>query len=530
KITVNEYMDPFQLELAVTDFNETVKFLLPACGQLKAKIYNNRIRIQKNILLLDLMTTERHVLEIVNLPALFNDVDNETCVPIADSYFGESKIYIYKVKNKNILERWLITLDGEQVYDTMVAVTKYPIKVVNVNQNRIGIQTEGVDVYGLPRYEYVENFPQHKIVEERKENPLEYILTVKDNNEVKHYLIKRENKNKRFFITPTINFPTLSELVRHYTKTADGLCSKLTSAAPKITPSRKNLSKDTQESLKISRDQLQKIEKLGNGNFGEVWKGRWRGLADVAIKKIKLGNMNSESFLREFHVMKECDHPNLMKLYAVCIKRKSFWIIMEYLENGSLLNYLQKERNQISERAIINMSSQVVNAMKYLEKKNIVHRDLAARNVLISENINKVPIVKVADFGLVKKLVEDRMHKIQTETIPPIKWTALEAIKNEKFTTKSDVWSFGVLLWEMFSQGQEPYLELTNLEILAQLEKGYRMSKPDKCPGSLYYGIILDCWDEDPEKRPVFKYLLQYFEGYYLRPRDNCVLPDENVD
>lgn len=136
------------------------------------------------------------------------------------------------------------------------------------------------------------------LIREREADQLEYALTIKDDDGVKHYKIKKLDNDEGFFITPRIKFVSLTELVQYYSEKPDGLCGPLTFPAPKITPERKDLSKDTQENWEIPRNQLELKEKLGDGNFGEVWKGRWRGIVDVAIKTMKPGTMSSDAFLQ----------------------------------------------------------------------------------------------------------------------------------------------------------------------------------------------------------------------------------------
>ncbi|KIH51184.1 src domain protein, partial [Ancylostoma duodenale] len=211
---------------------------------------------------------------------------------------------------------------------------------------------------------------------------------------VKHYKIKRLDHDQGFFITTRRTFRTLQELVAYYSEMADGLCCQLTFPAPRIAPTRPDLSHDTQQNWEIPRNQLQLKRKLGDGNFGEVWYGKWRGIVEVAIKTMKPGTMSPEAFLGEAQIMKQCDHPNLVKLYAVCTREEPFYIITEYMCNGSLLHYLRNEGAALGIQALVDMAAQIANGMMYLEERKLVHRDLAARNVLVGEKISGVPVVK----------------------------------------------------------------------------------------------------------------------------------------
>lgn len=234
--------------------------------------------------------------------------------------------------------------------------------------------------------------------------------------------------------------------------------------------------------------------------------------------------------------MKHLDHPNLVRLYGVCKKEYVFYIVMEYLKNGSLLEYLREEKNKISEDMMMGMSAQIVDAMKYLDDNRLVHRDLGARNILVGETINGIPIVKVADFGMARKLMEENVYKPQNKLLCPIKWTAPEVFNTKEFTIKSDVWSFGILLWEIFSYGKAPYggkvvffiiKMIDNFssvwngwKALEEVNRGYRMEQPERCPDNVYYDIILQCWKKDPDCRPTFVELSSHFDKYYTYSGD----------
>ena len=237
------------------------------------------------------------------------------------------------------------------------------------------------------------------------------------------------------------------------------------------------LSYSTYDQWEIQRSSLKFQSKLGQGQFGEVHRGLWNNTTPVAIKSLKpgkikpltgksweflhfstdailkIGTMDPKDFLAEAQLMKRLRHPKLIQLYAVCTAEEPIYIITELMSNGSLLEFLQgKEGHNLTLPQLIDMAAQIASGMAYLESQNYIHRDLAARNVLVGEN----NIVKIADFGLARVIKEDE-YEARVGARFPIKWTAPEAINYSKFSIKSDVWSFGILLTELITYGRTPY-------------------------------------------------------------------------
>ena len=210
----------------------------------------------------------------------------------------------------------------------------------------------------------------------------------------------------------------------------------------------------------IDKGAVKLLKKLGAGNFGEVWQGLWNDTAKVAVKTLRKGTMKPGAFLKEAEIMKKLIHPKLVQLYGVCSRDEPFYIVTELMTKGSLLEFLRGDGQVLDMTKMINISAQVAEGMAFLESHGFVHRDLAARNVLVSDSL----VVKIADFGLSRVLVED-IYEAHEGARFPIKWTAPEACSELKFTIKSDVWSFGILLYEITTFGGIPYPGMANAEV-----------------------------------------------------------------
>jgi len=344
----------------------------------------------------------------------------------------------------------------------------------------------------------------------------DYSLSVRDGDTVKHYRIRQLDEGG-FFIARRVTFQSLQQLVAHYTRDADGLCVNLRKPCSRVeTPQTVGLSYNTSDQWEIPRSSLKLIRKLGQGQFGEVYEGLWNNTTPVAIKTLKPNTMNAQDFLSEAGIMKKLRHPKLIQLYAVCTMEEPIYIVTELMRNGSLLEFLQSSKGkQLKLPNLIDMSAQIAAGMAYLELQNYIHRDLAARNILVGDN----NVVKVADFGLARVIKEfqEGVYDAKEGTKFPIKWTAPEAALYNRFTIKSDVWSFGILLTELVTYGRIPYPGMTNAEVLHQVEHGYRMPSPPGCPPALY-DIMLECWKKDEMERPTFETLQWKLEDFFLQP------------
>ncbi|CAF0898766.1 unnamed protein product [Adineta steineri] len=328
---------------------------------------------------------------------------------------------------------------------------------------------------------------------------------------VKHYRIRRTNQGMYYISSKTL-FSSLQDLVNHYQKNIDGLCCLLTRPCRKIEPT---VPADRHGLLELDRSQLTRTELLGRGNYGEVYKGKY-GQREVAIKYMKTDNKtrvyNVDKFLDEAKIMKDLLHKNIVRLYGVCTQEEPIFIVTEFMPTGCLLNYLRDGQGKnLKFKTILDFAAQIANGMAYLEQKRYVHCDLAARNILVGE----LDVVKIADFGLAKILQGGRLL-VDRESQFPIKWTAPEAATKKEYTTKSDVWSFGILLYELITHGSNPYPGMSNNEALQAVLSGYRMLKPNDCH-ELYYQIMCSCWQENPDNRPTFETLYMRFDEFMIQ-------------
>jgi len=338
------------------------------------------------------------------------------------------------------------------------------------------------------------------LVRESTHYPGDFTLCLKSDNKVENYHIKM--LNKKFTIDDEHCFHNLVELVEFYTRNDHLACMLRTPV--KVVRKKESTSSDYQtllNSLWIDESAVKLGKEIGIGEFGAVYRGLYKN-SDVAVKKIK-DRTTVDEFIKEAFVMSTLSHPNLVKLIGV-VKHQlpnsdkfEISLVTEFMPKGSLLDYLtSRGRSVLTPKELLQFVIHICDAMSYLEEKGIVHRDLAASNVLISKD----DVAKVSDFGLAKKIMDDNNRgscRIR------IKWTAPEAIKDKLYSNKSDMWSFGILLWEIFSYGRVPYPKTPINEVLSQIEQGYQMEKPDGCPDEIY-ALMKETWHLDRTLRPTF--------------------------
>uniref|UniRef100_A0A182N1W2 non-specific protein-tyrosine kinase n=1 Tax=Anopheles dirus TaxID=7168 RepID=A0A182N1W2_9DIPT len=340
------------------------------------------------------------------------------------------------------------------------------------------------------------------LVRESESSPGQRSISLRYDGRVYHYRISEDSDGK-VYVTADAKFNTLAELVHHHSALHEGhgLITPLLYPAPKQNkPTVFPLSPEPDE-WEICRTDIVMKHKLGGGQYGEVYEAVWKRYGNtVAVKTLKEDTMALKDFLEEAAIMKEMKHPNLVQLIGVCTREPPFYIITEFMSHGNLLDFLRTAgRERLDAVALLYMATQIASGMSYLESRNFIHRDLAARNCLVSDN----NLVKVADFGLAR-LMRDDTYTAHAGAKFPIKWTAPEGLAYNKFSTKSDVWAFGVLLWEIATYGMSPYPGIDLTDVFHKLESGYRMERPPGCPPEVY-DLMRKCWQWNAQDRPTFK-------------------------
>ncbi|XP_013161656.1 PREDICTED: tyrosine-protein kinase Fps85D isoform X3 [Papilio xuthus] len=267
------------------------------------------------------------------------------------------------------------------------------------------------------------------------------------------------------------------------------------------------------ETWELNNDHVILLDKIGRGNFGDVYKARLKTTGqEVAVKtcRVALPEEQKRTFLQEGRILKQYQHPNIVRLIGIAVQKQPIMIVMELVPGGSLLTFLRTRAGALSSRSLLAMCRDAAAGMRYLESKNCIHRDLAARNCLVADDHT----VKISDFGMSREeeeyIVSGGMKQI------PIKWTAPEALNFGKYTSLCDVWSYGVLMWEIFSKGDTPYAGMSNSRAREKIDAGYRMPAPDGCSEDVY-ALMLRCWEYEADKRPHFHQIYTIIDNIYNR-------------
>lgn len=322
--------------------------------------------------------------------------------------------------------------------------------------------------------------------------------------------------NNKYTIDEEGFFDSLSQLVDHYKEDADGLCTSLKMSVPKKC-SKNDLKAFEAAGYTIKTDDLTLLEEsLGRGETGDVVLAKF-GRHKVAVKIMKETDEAIRSFTNEACLMTSLKHKNLVQMIGITIDGPNICLVTEYMEKGSLSEYLRtRGRQRVTLKDQVRFARDTCAGMAYLESKKVVHRDLAARNILISEDYT----AKVCDFGLAsREKFSDIYMNSGTGCRIPIKWTAPESLRLGEFSPKSDMWSFGILLYEIYSFGRLPYPKIPLADVVKYVESGYRMEAPEGCPPSIY-DIMKRAWKAEPKERPSFADILKEIEKLESETQD----------
>ncbi|KAI5764905.1 FES protein [Gulo gulo luscus] len=333
----------------------------------------------------------------------------------------------------------------------------------------------------------------------------EYVLSVLWDGQPRHFIIQCTDNLYRL---EGDGFPSIPLLIDHLLRSQQPLTKKsgivLNRAVPK-------------DKWVLNHEDLVLGEQIGRGNFGEVFSGRLR--ADntlVAVKSCRetLPPDLKAKFLQEARILKQYNHPNIVRLIGVCTQKQPIYIVMELVQGGDFLTFLRTEGSRLRMKTLLQMVGDAAAGMEYLESKCCIHRDLAARNCLVTEK----NVLKISDFGMSREEADGIYAASGGLRQVPVKWTAPEALNYGRYSSESDVWSFGILLWEAFSLGAPPYPNLSNQQTREFVEKGGRLPCPELCPDAVFR-LMEQCWAYEPAQRPSFGAISQELQSIRKRHR-----------
>lgn len=344
-----------------------------------------------------------------------------------------------------------------------------------------------------------------------------YSLAIKDVDRVRQFRIRTSDKEEYFLSSKQSFFKTIQELVYAYQEDSGELPLQIHVLHPYSSPWKPqitDLSRQTKSNWVIPREQLRITSRLNTEKLYEVWEGTWNGTTPVAIWTLSTSlykELSVDRFLKKTTEMRQLSHRSLVQIYAVCVP-EVYFIITEPVVGGELLMYLRNNRASLEVDQLLYMAVQIAEAMEYLEMKEFVHYSLSASNVLIDGN----HICKVTDYGMFNIIDCDR-------NFDRFMWTAPEAIEANQHSSKSDVWSYGILLYELITLGRSPYPGIAKHMLFESLKAGYRMDCPHNCPEKLH-NVMIKCWKAEPSERPCFGKLVNEIESIH------SYLEDPNSD
>ncbi|KAM6119638.1 LOW QUALITY PROTEIN: tyrosine-protein kinase Fes/Fps [Pterocles gutturalis] len=317
----------------------------------------------------------------------------------------------------------------------------------------------------------------------------EYVLSVLWDGQPRHFIIQAADNMYRL---EGDGFPTIPLLIEHLLQSQQPITRKSGIVLARAVPKDKWV---------LNHEDVLLGERIGRGNFGEVFSGRLRAdNTPVAVKSCRetLPPKLKAKFLQEARILKQYNHPNIVRLISVCTQKQPIYIVMELVQGGDFLSFLRSEGPHLRVKELLKMTENAAAGMEYLESKHCIHRDLATRNCLVTEK----NVLKISDFGMSREEEDGVYASTGGMKQIPVKWTAPEALNYGRYSSESDVWSFGILL-EAFSLGAVPYANLSNQQMREAVEQGLRLEPPELCPPELYR-LMRRCWEYDPRQRPSF--------------------------
>ncbi|KAI6206089.1 hypothetical protein M3Y94_00866700 [Aphelenchoides besseyi] len=311
------------------------------------------------------------------------------------------------------------------------------------------------------------------------------------------FFVIGKTKRARFHITEK-SFDSIPLLIQHYSSTREPLTHDLPIVIKNAIPL---------PSYIITHDRIRLGTLIGKGAFGYVFKATLvcgQKTETVAVKSLKGKSTNDSRqralFLQEARTMREYHHVNIVNFIGIASQQEPLMLILEFCVGGSLLNYLRNNGPELSIATRFRFATEAAAGLRYLERCRCIHRDIAARNCLLSDQL----VCKISDFGL--SIKDAGLSQDDPNSRMPVKWCSPEVLRYRQFSSKSDVWAYGVLLFEIFTDGSEPYGKMTTTEVRALLTGVtlYRMELPNEIPLNVKK-LMCECFEEDPQHRPTMK-------------------------
>ncbi|XP_035786787.1 serine/threonine-protein kinase mig-15-like [Anopheles albimanus] len=333
--------------------------------------------------------------------------------------------------------------------------------------------------------------------------------------------INLPNADKNIYGNSRLNSPIeMTSLIANQSSTSAGAASRnaenggiqgLTTGQPGHSQGQSSQSRNNGISRvpQYTLQDVRFVEELGEGAFGKVYKGELTQKTGekifVAVKALKenASAKTQADFKREIELISDLKHDNIVCILGVVLKEEPLCMLFEYMAQGDLHEFLiansPNEGKSLTQLQFLLIAQQICDGMEYLASHHYVHRDLAARNCLVGDNLT----VKISDFGLSRDIYSSDYYRVQSKSLLPVRWMPSESILYGKFTTESDVWSFGVVLWEIYSYGLQPYYGYSNQEVINMVRGRQLLPCPESCPSAVY-SLMVECWLVEAVRRPTF--------------------------